>query len=318
MANAVPGFGGVMPLSKYDYIALPGVKSAVGLVVKRMKAFGIDDFVSRDLEKPSTYLLGYPGKLLRPTLVFLGAMQIKVRSGRLNALVGLATAIELLHTSSLLHDDMIDNDSVRRGRVAVHVRYGRERALLAGDALISKAIQESCAYGVNVIRSISDSAMDMCAGEMLDYSYQKRRKVPGLNAYLRMAELKSASLIGTSTSIAAVYLSDKNAKRLYAFGKDLGIAFQIRDDVLDFMGLDAAEPESRRHAGHSNAVRAFMKHYGEGAGPSLRRAVALNNSFIERAFKSLGLIGDISVLAGYAKAVRLDAEILKKKELTYL
>lgn len=296
-----------MPLGKMSMPLPEAVERSLGLVVSRMKAYGVRDFVNSDLAKPSTYLLKYPGKLLRPALVFLGALQIQARNnpGNLKRFVGLAASIELLHTSSLLHDDMVDKDSLRRGTETVHAKYGNERALLAGDALISKAIQESCPYGVDVIKTISKSAMDMCAGEILDYSYQERRKVPNLREYLRMAELKSASLIGTSTSIAAVHNGDKGAQRLYGLGKNLGMAFQIRDDVLDFMGLDGRRAEGK--AVRSNIISTLRASYGINSWQAVHKAVALNNAFVEKAFGGMAK-GGMPLFRAYANAIRLRSE----------
>src|SRR5271154_1219981 len=121
--------------------ALPKeVKQALALTTRRLGSFRNSDFLTADLFAPSTYLLRMGGKMLRPSLLFLGAKAINERC---SDYVDLAAAIELLHVSSLIHDDIIDNGKLRRGIKAVNAKYGNEAALLAGNALISKAIQLS-------------------------------------------------------------------------------------------------------------------------------------------------------------------------------
>ena len=206
------------------------VSSCVSLVEKRINAFGKDDFVNSQLYLPSSHLLNRKGKYLRPTLVLLAAHSIGANPRKY---VDLAAAAELLHTSSLVHDDIIDQDRTRRGVQAVHIKYGTEAAILGGDALISKAIQLSSAYGKQVMDSMANAALEMCAGELLDYSFYNEERVPDISEYLEIARLKSASLIGASCSSVPIHIKSKNAKEFYNFGINFGIAFQIKDDISD-------------------------------------------------------------------------------------
>lgn len=273
-------------------------------VAKRIGSLGVRDFVNAELAEPSSYLLRKPGKMLRPALVFLGADYMGVRD--LGEYVGLGAAIELLHTSSLMHDDIVDKDIVRRGIEATHLRYGTERAILGGDALISKAIQEANRYGERVVGSISEAAMKMCAGEMMDYGYQRDSLIPGLKDYLKVAELKSSTLIGVSTSIAAVHRSDRSARRLYHFGMALGTAFQIRDDVIDFFGLGGAR--SRERSGYRlNVVRCIKEQEGS-VDEAVGKALELNRAYVRKAILRLGNSKNASLFRDYAGRVELPPE----------
>ena len=179
----------------------------------------------------STYLLKKNGKLIRPTLVLMGAHAV---GNDPMEFVDLAVASELLHTSSLIHDDIIDGDLTRRGSKTVHAKYGEKIALLAGDALISKAVSMATRYGEDALRSMTKASMDMCAGELLDYDFQKTGKVPTVRQCLGINTLKTASLIATCCNIVAINRNERHSKEMYLFGRDLGIAFQIRDDIIDY------------------------------------------------------------------------------------
>jgi geranylgeranyl pyrophosphate synthase len=268
-------------------------------VANKLDNFGIDEFVNAELASPSVYLLKNKGKLLRPTLLCLGAYYTGIK----NPLdyVGLGTAVELLHTSSLIHDDLIDKDLIRRGKDTVHLKYGIEKAILAGDALISRAINEASVYGTKVVNQISDAAMKMCAGEIVDYKYRIEEKIPSLSEYIRIAELKSAALIAVSASIVAFHKSDRDAKRLYEFGMNLGTGFQIRDDIIDFIGLQC----TRGIEGGSavNIVNCIKEKFGEDAGSAVNMAIDLNRKSVMKAIMLFKGREKGSLLREYAKKV---------------
>lgn len=292
------------PLREYNSMrmALPvSINGCIRKTVSKLGSFGIRDFVSKDLAESATYLLKYPGKLLRPTLVFLGAMY----TGRANVerYVDLAVAIELLHTSSLIHDDIVDMDSVRRGVESVHVRYGQENAVLAGDALIAKAIKESCKYGASVVDSISSAAMDMCAGEVIDFNYQKRNAVPSVRSYLLIASLKSCSVIGASASIAALHSSKQHVDELHQFGNSLGMAFQIRDDIIDFVE-DGGVGKNGAREFRPNIVRSLQTYVTKNRTIALKRAKELNHYYVEKAIGRITERGNGKLLRRCAEAIR--------------
>ncbi|MEM3838984.1 MAG: polyprenyl synthetase family protein [Candidatus Micrarchaeaceae archaeon] len=274
------------------------VSSAIVEVNRKISGFGLNAFRNRELYEPSAHLLRSRGKLMRPSLVLLGA---HVTYQKASSFVDLAAAAELLHISSLIHDDIIDKDSFRRGLKAVHVKFGVEPAILAGDALIAKAIFDASKYGEEVVCNISNAAMDMCAGEALDFAFQKKGMVPRKSDYIKIAELKSASLIASCCNIAAVYKKDAIARNLYSFGRNIGIAFQMRDDILD--GFESADIDSKSK--RPNIVVTLMEHSSLKAEEARERATELHNQYIDKAISELGNFEFSDLLASYADAVRI-------------
>lgn len=269
------------------------VGRCLGLASKRLRSFGRADFVTEELFGPSTHLLNGRGKLLRPALVFLGAHAI---GERCVDFVDLAVAIELLHASSLVHDDLIDQGTTRRGTKTVNAKYGDSVALLAGDALISKAIQLSSKYGERMMQEASEAALRMCAGELMDYRIQKDGRTLSVDEYLRIAELKTASLMGTSCSIVAYCKGSAMTRALRRYGTSLGIAFQIRDDVLDFVNSD-------EYSG-ANIVASMKKRYGMDMNKAVAKAVELNNRYAKDAVRGLDQ-KRMQILGNYAKITEL-------------
>ena len=276
------------------------VSGGIAKVRKRLHSFGTDVFRGNSLYEPAMHLIRNNGKFMRPTLVLMGA---QIMGRNTDDFVDIAAAAELLHVSSLIHDDIVDGDRKRRGVDAVHVKYGSETAILAGDALISKAIGLSARYGGEVMRLISDATMDMCAGEVLDYRYQNEKKIPGLAEYERIARLKSASLIAACCSIAAVYVRNRTAaKKLYAFGECAGLAFQMRDDITDFSASG-----KKRHADmyRPNIVATLMKNSSLSESEAAAKASGLNNKYIDAAVRSIGSIKGSDSAIKYANRIRV-------------
>jgi len=283
-------------------MAMPGrISRQIDTVAARLSSFGMEDFISSELALPSNHLLRNPGKLMRPALVFLGADYVGIQD--LGKYIELATAIELLHTSSLIHDDIIDKDGMRRGRPSTHSKYGIESAILAGDALISKAIQEANAYGREVVETISKAAMKMSAGEILDYRYQKSGMVPDMREYLKVVELKSSSLIGVSTSIAALHAEDHRADKLYEFGMLLGTAFQIMDDMSDFGGNGAGGKRDL------NIVACIREREGCDTRSAFAKAADANREYVRDAISKLGNRKSAALFKEYAKQVEVSPEM---------
>ncbi len=294
--------------TSFDLDLSYSIKMSIHKTAARLKSLGTKEFINPQLSAPSMHLVSAGSKYMRSALVFIAATAIGRKPSEF---VDLASAIELLHTASLVHDDIIDRDSIRRGRPAVHIKYGMEAAILAGDALISKSISLSTKYGPEVIGSISHAAMCMCAGEMLDFKFQKSKRVPTVNDYTKIATLKSASLIGTAASISAVYAKKPElASKLYEFGKYAGIAFQMRDDILNFAGLNDS---SRKSTGNDtarfrpNIAKVILDSDG-GREHALQSAIKLNNRFIDIANRQLEGEDVAPSLAGYANLIRLRQE----------
>ncbi len=275
------------------------VKKSLNRVSRKLSSFGVKDFVNEELHGPSTHLFKKRGKLVRPILVLMGAHFIGCDTDRY---VDLALASELMHVSSLIHDDIIDNDGERRGMPTVHSKYGDKAAILGGDALIAEAVMIASAYGGRIMEKMAKASMDMCAGELLDYGFQKSGKVPGVEECLDIAGLKSASLIASCCSIAAVHRNRKQAGNMYRFGKALGMAFQIRDDIMDYITWSKGR---KRNALVPNIVSSLEAENGDRRMQSVLDAVELNGRYVTKAISELDDVPEAELLKGYARLIQV-------------
>ena len=170
------------------------------------------------------------GKRLRPLLVFLAA-----NDGEGDGLVRAATAVELVHSATLVHDDVLDHADLRRGVPTVVAAAGREAATATGDLLFARAFFELAANGrADQVRVLSDASSALAEGELLQRSDAWVADVP-VERYLRRCELKTARLFEAACRLGALEAGG-NADALGTFGRQIGLAFQLLDDVLDVSG----------------------------------------------------------------------------------
>ena len=190
------------------------------------------------LYDPSQYILGLGGKRIRPVLCLMGNELVnKINPDTWHV----ATAIELFHNFTLIHDDIMDKAPLRRGMETVHYKYGESTALLAGDVMLVVAydyvnkINKDCLQ--KVIRLFNKTAKEVCEGQQLDMDFEKREKV-SFDEYLNMIQLKTSVALAASLQLGAILggAGEGNQQHLYEFGKNLGIAFQVQDDYLDAFG----------------------------------------------------------------------------------
>ncbi len=152
-----------------------------------------------------------------------------------------ATAIELFHNFTLIHDDIMDKAPLRRGMETVHNKFGDSTALLAGDVMLVVAYDYvnkiNKDYLQKVMRLFNKTAKEVCEGQQLDMDFEKKEKV-NFDEYLNMIELKTSVALAASLQLGAILggAGEGNQKHLYEFGRNLGIAFQIQDDYLDAFG----------------------------------------------------------------------------------
>ena len=193
-----------------------------------------------ELNKASAHLLTAGGKRLRPAVVRLAADA--VNPGSSSEIMPAALALELTHTFTLIHDDIMDDDSLRRGVPTVHTVWDMPTGILAGDVLYAKAFDflvRSRAKDESKIRAVSMLAVtcaDLCQGQHMDMSFEKRTDVDE-GEYLEMVRKKTGVLYAAAAAIGAI-LAGGNAQQvraLYNYGLNTGMAFQIQDDVIDLL-----------------------------------------------------------------------------------
>jgi geranylgeranyl diphosphate synthase type II len=194
--------------------------------------------IPASLYEPCEYFLTIGGKRIRPVLCLMGNELFNdIQPDAYRA----AKAVELFHNFTLVHDDMMDDASLRRGMETVHVKYDRSTALLAGDVMMIRAYEYLTGIGPAHIHKILElfnrTAREVCEGQQLDMDFEKREEVL-LNDYIHMITLKTSVLLAASLSMGAIIggAGEGNCNHLYEFGKNLGIAFQIQDDYLDAFG----------------------------------------------------------------------------------
>jgi geranylgeranyl diphosphate synthase type I len=191
----------------------------------------------RGLYEASRHLVDSGGKRLRPSMLLLAA---EAAGGDAEAFAPAAVSIELIHNFTLIHDDIMDNADVRRGRAAVHKLWGESGAILAGDTLYSKAFQvlgmtpappELLLGAMNVL---SSTCTAICEGQWLDLEFEDRARVSE-EEYMEMVEKKTGVLYGASASMGAILAgaTEEVVNCLDEFGRLTGMGFQLQDDVLD-------------------------------------------------------------------------------------
>ncbi len=192
-----------------------------------------------ELYKAMRHLLDGGGKRLRPSALLLAAEAV---GGKPDDVLPAAVAVELVHNFTLIHDDIMDEADLRRGLTTVHKKWGVSRAIIAGDALYSKAFEIlSCTRSeparlVESLELLSKTCTDICEGQWMDMNFQTRKDVIE-EEYMRMVEKKTAVLFATALKIGAT-LSGANrdqARALWDFGRFTGVGFQIYDDVIDLI-----------------------------------------------------------------------------------
>ncbi len=179
------------------------------------------------------YLYHRSGKQLRPLLVILSA---KINGGVTEKTLVGASLVEMLHSASLMHDDVIDNADLRRGFFSIKALWGAKGAVLAGDYFLAKGLSVSLQYNaVDLLRETSHAVEQMSQGELLQMRKSRHLDYQMQN-YLEIIEKKTASLFSACGAMGALSAgtSTENVERMRLFGKNMGMAFQIKDDVLDF------------------------------------------------------------------------------------
>lgn len=192
----------------------------------------------KGLYDPVSYVLSLGGKRIRPVLML---MAYNLYREDVKSILQPATGIEVYHNYTLLHDDLMDRADMRRGKATVHKVWNDNVAILSGDAMLVLAYQfmAQCASErlKDVMDLFSQTALEICEGQQLDMEFEQRKDVKE-DEYIEMIRLKTSVLLAASLKIGAILggASKEDADALYDFGVNLGLAFQLKDDLLDVYG----------------------------------------------------------------------------------
>ncbi len=192
----------------------------------------------KELYQPMGYMLSLGGKNIRPMLLLLTCKMFK---GKIENALPAAIALELFHNFTLIHDDIADNSPLRRNSPTVHTKWNSNIALLSGDALLIKSYQQLNKIPANYLSTVfplfNEAALKVCEGQQFDMNYETKKKV-SIEDYLTMIRLKTAALFSASLEMGAMLAgaSKTDCRKMKIAGENLGMLFQLKDDVLDVFG----------------------------------------------------------------------------------
>ena len=196
----------------------------------------------KQLYDAASHLIIHGGKRLRPYLVLKSCQML---GGKQSDAISAASAVEMIHNFTLVHDDIMDNDEMRHGVTTTHKKFDIPLAILAGDVLYSKAYNTisskskiSSNYTTQLVSKLSKACIEICEGQVDDIKFAENKRIPTEKEYVKMIEKKTAVLFEVSCAMGAICAKrkQKDVKNLSAFGRNLGIAFQITDDLIGIIG----------------------------------------------------------------------------------
>jgi len=242
----------------------------------------------------ASHLIEHGGKRLRPFMVIKSC---EILGGTTKQALAAAAAVEMIHNFTLVHDDIMDNDEMRHGVPTVHTKFGIPVGILAGDVLFSKAFETISSglpekISLALVSKLAHACVDVCEGQILDISMAESQKIPSEAQYIKMIEKKTSALFEVSCAMGAICANTKrkDVENLSSFGKNLGIAFQIVDDLIGIIG----DPKiTKKPVG--NDIREGKK--------SLPILLAINKASGEKKKKILEVFGDPSVSKGDIESV---------------
>ena len=192
----------------------------------------------KNLYEPIDYIIKLGGKRMRPVLTLMAA---DIFSGGYEKAMPAALAVEVFHNFTLIHDDIMDDAPLRRGKKTVHEKWDINTGILSGDAMLILAYQYFENYEPVVFQKLaklfSKTALEVCDGQQLDVDFETRNDVT-INEYINMIRLKTSVLVAAALKMGAIVAetTEENANLIYDFGLNLGLAFQLQDDYLDTFG----------------------------------------------------------------------------------
>lgn len=273
------------------------------------------------LYKAARHLINAGGKRLRPVLSLIACEAIE-RDYR--KILPAAVAIEVIHNFTLIHDDIMDEDEFRRGVKTVHTIYGVPTAILAGDTLFAEAfkIMSYCEVKsenlVDGMRKLAEVCVEICEGQQMDIEFEERDFVSE-EEYLEMVRKKTSVLIALSSSIPAILFGEKRYESaLWNFGINAGIAFQIKDDILDLLGKDKIGKDWGSDLVEGKKTLIVIKAFEEGVELESFGKGKAEIEAIERDVKKLMECGAIEYAENkaieYLNKAKKELEVLKDNE----
>jgi geranylgeranyl diphosphate synthase type II len=210
------------------------------LVKKKMDAFARQNSKG-SIYEPIQYILNLGGKRLRPAL---SLMSCQLFSDELEDAIHPALAVEVFHNFTLMHDDIMDNAPLRRGKPTVHAKWNANTAILSGDAMMIQSYQllakTNPAHFAHIFHVFNQTALEVCEGQQMDMDFETRTDVT-IEEYIEMIRLKTSVLLAGAMQIGAAIggASLQDQEKIYRFGESTGLAFQLLDDYLDVFGDEA-------------------------------------------------------------------------------
>jgi octaprenyl-diphosphate synthase len=252
------------------------------------------------LTEIAAHLIDGGGKRIRPMVTLLAHLGLGGKGSQ--DIIDIATAIELIHTATLLHDDILDDAETRRGKVSAYRKYGLKSTLVAGDFLFIKAFEFAGKFNETVVQWTADACTLLTEGEILQSIFNRNRAVT-LDDYVEIVKRKTASLFQTGCKVGAYLAGAKPAivDEAESYGLNLGIAFQMVDDVLDVVG----------HAALLGKPTGMDLRDGN---PSLPIILALDDAVVRDAFEQTDC--DEDRIAEALAAIKRGPAISKTKELS--
>ena len=192
----------------------------------------------KNLYEPIDYILKLGGKRIRPVLTLMAA---DIFANNYKKAMPAAMAVEVFHNFTLVHDDIMDDAPLRRGKKTVHEKWNLNTGILSGDAMLILAYRYFENYKPEIFQKLaklfSKTAIEVCDGQQLDVDFETRKKVT-IDEYINMIRLKTSVLVAAALQMGAIVAEadDKNCQLIYDFGLNLGLAFQLQDDYLDTFG----------------------------------------------------------------------------------
>jgi len=286
---------------------------------------------------PIKYILSIGGKRLRPVIAL---MACNLYNDKINDAILPAAGLEVFHNFTLVHDDIMDRALMRRNLPTMHSKWSVNQAILSGDVMAFIAnecfLQTPESKLLKVFRVFNKAAVEVCVGQQLDMDYEKAVVITQ-DEYIRMIELKTAVLIAASVKIGALIggSDDKDSELLYEFGKYLGLAFQIQDDLLDVWGdskvfgktpggdivankktlplvkaMEKASGEQRR------LLQELLKSEDTDPETKVRKVISIYDELNVRNITEMQAYDYINKAFGFLQKVTVDEE--RKKEITDL